>query len=266
MKKLTMFLSLLCLSMALAAPASAADITINAANGPEYAKATSVEPVVTAGRGERPNEDLSKNAALIPPTFGSPTSYVLGVGEPLTPNLTSPIANGLGSVTVGNGTSLLPPVAAGTPITSVDGAATTVSTGYTAVTNDLYYNSGHLGTLKIPSLGVNVKVVQGTDSKALAKGAGHFEDTSIWEGNVCLAGHNRGANCYFGEIHTLDIGDTITYSTKLGSRTYRVMSVQKVKETDTSMLAPTTDNRLTLYTCVRNQSAYRWCVQAVEAQ
>jgi sortase A len=143
---------------------------------------------------------------------------------------------------------------------------TTVSTGYTAVTSDLYYNNGHLGNLKIPSLGVNVKVVQGTDSKALAKGAGHFEDTSIWEGNVCLAGHNRGVNCYFGDIHTLDIGDTITYTTKLGTRTYKVVSVQKVKETDTSMLAPTTDNRLTLYTCVKNQSAYRWCVQAVEAE
>ena len=45
-----------------------------------------------------------------------------------------------------------------------------------------------------------------------------------------------------------------------------MVSVQKVKETDTSMLAPTTDNRLTLYTCVKNQSAYRWCVQAVEAE
>lgn len=265
MKKLTMFLSLLCLSMALAAPASAADVTINAPNSPEYAKATSVEPVVTADRGERPNEDLSKNAALVPPTFGSPTSYVPGVGAPLTPNLTGPIANGLGFVTGGNN-SLLPPVAAGIPSASVTEPTTTVSTGYTAVTSDLYYNNGHLGNLKIPSLGVNVKVVQGTDSKALAKGAGHFEDTSIWEGNVCLAGHNRGVNCYFGDIHTLDIGDTITYTTKLGTRTYKVVSVQKVKETDTSMLAPTTDNRLTLYTCVKNQSAYRWCVQAVEAE
>ncbi len=265
MKKFVMCLTLLCLTAMLAAPASALEYTIGAPGAPEYAKPTSVEPVVTADRGEAPNEDLSKNAALVPPIFGSPTSYVLGVGEPLTPNLTGAVANGLGAVISDGGASLLPPVSAGTPTTPVLDVATAVSAGYTAVTSDLYYANGSLGTLKIPRLDVNVKVVQGTDSTALAKGAGHFEDTSIWEGNVCVAGHNQGTNCYFGEIHTLDIGDKITLTTKLGIRTYRVVSVQKIRETDNSMLAPTANNRITLYTCVRNQSAYRWCVQAVEA-
>ncbi len=265
MKKLMMCLTLLCLTAALAVPASALEYTIDAPGDPEYAKPTSVEPVITADRGEQPNEDLSKNAALVPPTFGSPTSYVLGVGEPLTPNLTGAVANGLGGVISDGGASLLPPVSAGTPTTPVLDVVTAVSTGYTAVTSDLYYSGGYLGRLKIPSLDVNVKVYQGTDTSTLAKGAGHFEDTSVWDGNVCVAGHNRGTNCYFGEIHTLDIGDKITLTTKLGIRTYSVVSVQKIRETDNSMLAPTTDNRITLYTCVRNQSAYRWCVQAVEA-
>ncbi len=49
----------------------------------------------------------------------------------------------------------------------------------------------------------------------------------------------------------------------MGTRTYEVTSVSKVKETDTSGTAPTSDNRLTLYTCVRNQRDYRWCVTAV---
>ena len=53
-------------------------------------------------------------------------------------------------------------------------------------------------------------------------------------------------------------------STKLGVRTYEVTSVEKVKETDTSGTAPSTENMLTLYTCVRNQRDYRWQVQAVE--
>lgn len=264
MKKLMMCLTLLCLTAALAAPASALEYTIDAPGGPEYAKSTSVDPVVTADQGEAPNEDLSKNAVLVPPIFGSATSYVLGVGDPLTPNMTGAIANGLGAVISDGGVSLLPPMSANTPATPVLDVVTAVSTGYTSVTSDLYYANGSLGTLKIPSLGVSVKVVQGTDSAALAKGAGHFEDTSIWEGNICVAGHNRGANCYFGQLHTLDIGDKITLTTKLGTRTYSVVSVQKIRETDNSMLAPTTDNRITLYTCVRGQSAYRWCVQAVE--
>ena len=33
-----------------------------------------------------------------------------------------------------------------------------------------------------------MKIVEGTDSTQLAKGAGHFTDTSIWDGNVCVAG------------------------------------------------------------------------------
>ena len=75
---------------------------------------------------------------------------------------------------------------------------------------------------------------------------------------------SRGTNCYFGEIHTLDIGGTIKLTTKLGTRTYAVTSVEKISETDNSMLAATSENCITLFTCVRNQSAYRWCVRAVE--
>ncbi|MBR0313248.1 MAG: class D sortase, partial [Oscillospiraceae bacterium] len=116
----------------------------------------------------------------------------------------------------------------------------------------------------IPRLGVNVRVYEGTGSAELAKGAGHFTDTSIDLGNVCIAGHNRGANCYFGDIHTLNTGDRITLTTKLGTRTYSVTSVKKISETDNSDTAPTSENCITLFTCVRNQSEYRWCVRAVE--
>ena len=60
------------------------------------------------------------------------------------------------------------------------------------------------------------------------------------------------------------MGDTITLTTKLGTRTYAVTSVNKICETDNSMLAPTAENCVTLFTCVANQSAYRWAVRAVE--
>ena len=77
MKKLTMLLSLLCLTAALAVPASALEYDIAAPGDPEYGKPTSVEPVATADRGELSNVDVSKNAALVPPAFGSPTAYTL---------------------------------------------------------------------------------------------------------------------------------------------------------------------------------------------
>lgn len=121
-----------------------------------------------------------------------------------------------------------------------------------------------MGSLHIPAIGLTAKIVQGTDSAALAKGAGHFEDTSIWSGNICVAAHNRGTNSYFGKIHTLDIGDEITLTTKLGTRTYAVTGVEKISETDNSGTASTSDNRLTLFTCVRDEREYRWCVTAGE--
>ena len=268
MKKLTMLFSVLCLTLALTVPASALDYNIDGPGDPEYGKSTSIEPVVTADRGEMPNVDVSKNAALIPPTFGSASAYTLNTGNPLTPNLAPGYMLGEGAVINGSaGITVAPPDFGGIPSGGTSSGNTptpTPSTGYTEVTSDLYYSGGYLATLKIPSLNVNVKVYEGTGSSVLAKGAGHFEDTSIWDGNCCIAGHNRGTNCYFGEIHNLNVGDTITLTTKLGTRTYAVTSVNKISETDNSLLAPTAENCVTLFTCVRNQSAYRWAVRAVE--
>ncbi len=266
MKKLTALFSLLCLTLALTVPASALEYDIDGPGNPEYGKDTSIEVIHTADGGAMKNKDVSKNAALVPPAFGSPSAYTLNTGTPLTPNLAPGYMLGEGAAISGSNTIVTPPAFGNIP----SGSATTTpstsipSTGYMEVTSDLYYKGGYLATLKIPSIDVNVKVYEGTGSSILAKGAGHFEDTSIWDGNVAVAGHNRGANCYFGNIHTLDVGDKITLTTKLGTRTYEVTSVNKISETDNSLLAPTAENCITLFTCVRNQSAYRWAVRAVE--
>ena len=236
-----------------------------------FADPTSQDVIYQA---EDQNVNRSKTATLIAPGFGTPTSYLRGSGEYLTPNLAPGAMSGGLVNAVGNyGYTDSSPggypatdtsISAGTYPPAGNENFTTSTIGYTDVTSDLYYAGGHLGTLKIPAIGVNVKIYQGTDSATLAKGAGHFTDTSIWAGNVCVAGHNRGTNCYFGEIHTLNIGDEITLTTMLGTRTYYVTSVQKISETDSSATGSTSDNRITLFTCVRNESAYRWCVTAVE--
>ncbi len=253
----------------LVAPAHALEYTVDEPEDYLFGRPTSEDTPYTA---ENPNVDRSKNTALIPPGFGTPTSYLPGSGEYLTPNLvpgalSGGLVNQVGSVgggTVTDGGYPTVDVNGGTGSTSQFSYTTTQTTAYTEVTSDLYYSGGHLGTLKIPSLGVNVKIYEGTDSATLAKGAGHFTNTSIWNGNVCLAGHNRGVANHFGKIHTLNAGDTITLTTQLGTRTYAVTSVTKVSETDTSGTAATSGNQITLYTCVMNERAYRWCVVAQE--
>ena len=263
MKKLATLCLAACLAAALATPAGALDYAIDAPEGPDYGKPTSVEVVHTADGGALKNEDISKNAALIPPGFGSASADTLNTGTWLTPNL-APEGMAVGTVN-GSGTPIVfPPSVDTNSSTPATEEEQTTSLGYTPVTSDLYYSSGYLGTLRIPAIGLSVRVYEGTDSSTLMKGAGHFKGTSIWDGNCAIAGHNRGVRDDFGDLHTLERGDTITWTTKLGARTYEVTSVQKVKETDTSGTAPSTENMLTLYTCVRNQRDYRWQVQAVE--
>lgn len=279
MKWKMIFLSTALLTILTIAPAHALEYTVTAPSSGDFGSPTSDDTIYvdTENTG---NVDRSKNSALIPPGFGTPTSYLPNSGEHLTPNLA---ASG-GTVTAANPSTGTIITTAGTSgggtvypsIASASGSSTiypgvtgTPSSGYpvtsfTGVTSDLYYSGGHLGTLKIPAIGLKVKVYQGTDSKALAKGAGHFTDTSIWDGNVALAGHNRGVTNHFGKIHTLAVGDTITLTTQLGTRTYSVTSVSKISETDNSMLEATNGNCITLFTCVQNERDYRWCVRAVE--
>ncbi len=281
MKTLISTMLCLCTMCALALPAHALEYNINAPGDPEYGKPTSFEPVVTADGGAIKNEDLSKSAALIPPGFGTPTSYMLNTGEYLTPNLVPSQMAGAGQVN-GNVAVVMPPSSGSTapgsttatapgstgsyPIVDTSTSTSpTTSVGFTEVTSALYYSDGSLGTLKIPSIGLTVGVYEGTDSAPLLKGAGHFTGTSIWLGNIPIAGHNRGVRNDFGKIHTLSPGDIITFTTKLGTRTYAVTGVAKVSVNDTSGLEPTAANQVTLYTCVEDQPAYRWCVTAREA-
>lgn len=284
MKRISMLLAVCCLLAVCAMPACALEYSFGALDDYLFGTPTS-DNTIYVTTGEAANTDRSKNAAFIPPAFGSPSSYVPNCGEYLTPNLVGGHTSGYGSAGNGStgGTAAIPPAvsddtAAVPPSASDDGITMppAVSGGvsggnyqggarYTEVTQSSYYSNGSLGRLVIPALGLDVRVYQGTGNATLAKGAGHFPDTSIWDGNVCIAGHNRGVNCYFGNIHTLRAGDTISLTTKYGTRTYAVVSVSKVLETDLSGLDTSDTNMVTLYTCVANQSAYRWCVKAIEA-
>ena len=257
MKKIMTFALTVSMMASLAVSASALDYSIAAPDDYDFGKVTSIETIRTADGAAQKNENISKNAALIPPVFGSESMNALHTGEYLTPNL-APGGIPAGGAVIGGISGIF------TPSSTVSDSYQP-ATLFTDVSSDLYYKNGSLGRLEIPALDLSVRIYQGTDSKALAKGVGHFEETSIWEGNVCLAAHNRGTNSYFGQIYTLNIGDKITLTTKLGTRTYRVTDVFKVSETDRSGLADASENMLTLYTCVRNQRDQRWCVTAAEA-
>ena len=128
----------------------------------------------------------------------------------------------------------------------------------------LYYDDGSIGTLSIPKLNINVKVFEGESEANMRRGVGKFEFNSAWDGNVGIAGHNRGVPAAIGRVKDLKNGDTIVYTTKYGTRTYEVFDVKRISETDSSGLSWSAENILSIVTCVENVPSQRWYVAARE--
>lgn len=119
--------------------------------------------------------------------------------------------------------------------------------------------------IKIPKLGLDAPITEGTTSEDLRRTVGHFEGTTKWKGNVALAGHNRGYRCnFFQEIKELKKGDKIIYCTSKGKKEYKVTINKVIKETNWEYVKPSKQNKITLITCEKNRKAYRRCIQAVE--
>jgi sortase A len=81
-----------------------------------------------------------------------------------------------------------------------------------------------LTRIVIPSIDVDVVVVEGTTASALRAGAGHYPDTPLpcEVGNVGIAGHRTTYGRPFHNIDLLKPGEEITLQTPIGSCTYAV--------------------------------------------
>lgn len=119
-----------------------------------------------------------------------------------------------------------------------------------------------VAVLEIPKIEFKDIVLEGTTQDTLANGIGLFEHSSILEGNVCLAGHNTTR--FLKKLNELEIGDSINYLSCLGRKEYVVSHIQIIDENDWSLLEETTDNRITIITCVKNNPNLRFCVQGME--
>lgn len=185
-----------------------------------------------------------------------------------------PLANGAPAVSTGGGSTVEYGINAGGGSIYPDSSGSiypiqwddvpTLPTTQITAASEVKRSDGSIGTLVIPSLGIRFKSYEGTDSSAMRQGVGHFPSTSAWDGNIGLCGHNRGSSHNIGAIKDLDIGDTIRYETSLGTRTYTVSVVKIIEWTDWSYLNSTSDNRITIITCLANQPTKRVCVQAIE--
>jgi len=96
-----------------------------------------------------------------------------------------------------------------------------------------------LTRIKIPALGVDTIVVEGTTETALRAGAGHYPMTSMpcENGNMAIAGHRTAYGKPFANIDQLRPGDTINLQTPVGSCDYEVEKAPPPFRSPASMAA-----------------------------
>lgn len=105
-----------------------------------------------------------------------------------------------------------------------------------------------LGVLEIPSLRLQVPILEGTDDLTLDRAVGHISGTaSLGEpGNAGIAGHRDG---FFRVLKDIRVGETVDLYTRRGRSRYVVDEIQIVSPYNVSVLAPRAKPSLTLVTC-----------------
>lgn len=105
-----------------------------------------------------------------------------------------------------------------------------------------------LAILRIPKIGLEVPVLEGTDELTLNRAVGLIEDTARpgENGNVGIAGHRDG---FFRGLMDVSPGDALELETLRGKTPYTIESVRIVSPEDVSVLDPTPGPALTLVTC-----------------
>lgn len=108
--------------------------------------------------------------------------------------------------------------------------------------------SDPMAVLRIPKIGLEVAVLEGTDDFTLNRAVGHIEDTARpgESGNVGIAGHRDG---FFRGLKDIVKGDSLELETLKGTETYRVDDIWIVQPEDVQVLDPTPEPAITLVAC-----------------
>ncbi|HSC49016.1 MAG TPA: class D sortase, partial [Gaiellaceae bacterium] len=98
-----------------------------------------------------------------------------------------------------------------------------------------------IGRLRVPRLGLNMVLVDGTDDSSLKKGPGRDRRTYMpGEGQlVYIAGHRTTYLAPFAHIERMRAGDPVTIELPYGTFVYRVFRTQIVPANDLAALRST---------------------------
>jgi sortase A len=102
--------------------------------------------------------------------------------------------------------------------------------------------------LEAPTLKMAATVLEGSDDRTLARGAGHIEETPFpgQPGNVGIAGHR---DTIFRALRNAQVGTPLTLVTRDREYRYEISRTLIVQPGDVYVLDPTPEPTLTLVTC-----------------
>jgi len=121
------------------------------------------------------------------------------------------------------------------------------------------------GRIKIDRIGLDMVVVQGTDTASLQKGPGHYRNTPLpgQSGTVAIAGHRTTYLAPFRHIDQIQDGDRIRVEMPYAAFTYIVQRHEVVDPSDVGILEPVGFDQLVLTACHPPYSAsHRYAVFA----
>ncbi len=108
-----------------------------------------------------------------------------------------------------------------------------------------------VGDIRIPVIGINQVVVEGTNTPDLRKGPGHYIGTPLpgQAGNASIAGHRTTYGHPFYNLDSVKVGDPIVLTTLQGIFVYDTTRSFVVSPSDVSVVDNVLGNELTLTTC-----------------
>jgi sortase A len=111
---------------------------------------------------------------------------------------------------------------------------------------------GHaIGRMTIDRIGLNIVVVEGTNTSSLQKGPGHYKATPIpgQPGTVAIAGHRTTYLAPFRHIDQIHNGDEVRIEMPYAAFTYTVYKHEVVDPGDVGILKPVGFDQLVMTAC-----------------
>ena len=122
-----------------------------------------------------------------------------------------------------------------------------------------------IGRIVIPSIDLDMVMMQGTDTATLRRGPGHYPATQLpgLDSTVAVAGHRTTYLAPFRHVDEIEDGDEVRLELPYATFTYRVQFHKVVEPSDVQIVDSVGYERLVLTACHPLYSAAeRWAVFA----